>query len=773
MPSVLTLHAESTTHDAVSITHRIPLLGPRRASFFALLIPVAGTNEAARAYLARLTTTMENIARADDLLTPEHDTKRATEPDAWLAAFVQRLQTVLRKEDDSTRRKRSIPLHAAIGLTCQAQGRRTVIVTTAGGMRVRIASRNARGVVSSADVVTPEPPSVPLAFSHAMSGTLGPHDALLIGTDDAQEQLPAAALKRAFSRNTMSETVARVHQALQKNPIEASLLMVCGSSAQPVERSHASMESFIHTAALTEGFLTPKLGPSIRRYVRAARKTGTMLVAARPRRTTRRGRTTTRTNALMPAVIQSIRFTFQTIRVTLTGVGALIVDALRLIGIGTLRILHATHRAGALLQAWRKRASAEHAESHAPLEAKPSTPRAPHWRSTPVHALHYGIAAVMAARARFIALPRQSQRLLIMAIGFGLLFTSSTLALWRQNVTEQDVTSYNVLIAKIEELRSVAEARLLFGDRDEARSSFADAAALVTVLPRDSRARRERAERLSEEVTSSLDRARLLTHLEHPLSVTSGAQLGFTLLPDMVLVDRKLVLLSADRTQLTTFNPRTGDADAQRIVPVPQLSGVVRMLAMDDRTVLLIDEYAKVVSVAVANGAMTSSSIVAPPERIVDAAFFQQRLYLLHANGAITRHVRTAAGFNAGSVWLRAPEQSAGRAHLLVNGSAVLSMENGSVARYLAGNRSDTNYTETIDPPLSGPVLLAGRSESDTFFLGTPQDGRIIVMRDGGRLVGQLQSDAFLGMSAITLAGDGASLFIMAADAVYVVVPPT
>ncbi|MDO8424909.1 MAG: hypothetical protein Q7T01_00085 [bacterium] len=783
MSSVLLMHTAAEHQHAASISQPIALLTPRRARFFALLAPVGDHQSAATsAYLDRIVTTMENIAGANDLLTAADGGRNAGDPEAWFAAYVQRIHAALAEHGPEGKQRRAFPMHAVIGITYHAQGRRAITVAAAGGMHVRLAARNAHGNVAIGDIITPEAPTVPLHFAHAMSGFLGPHDALLVGAAAAHEVLDDTIVRRALARQTMSDAAARIQQALRDATVPGTLLVVCGSSTKPADHSQASMESFIQTAALTEGFLTPRLGPSLRRYFVNARRTGTMIAAAtvRPRRRHRGSRRAAAPRRILPAIVQAIRFAFQTVRVAVTSTLALVADAVRLIGIGTIRTIRGAQQLRATvreLPAVARGHAAAHENDAAPAtaaaRARDIIGNLQIMVPTPAHTRDAVMHAVRSARTQYRALPRQSQYLLVLAVGFGLLFTASTFALWRRNIAEADIASYNALIGRIEELRSVAEARLLFGDRDEARGAFVDATALAASLPHDSRARRERAARLEEELTSSLDRARLLTRIEQPLAVAASGALPFTTIRSTTVIGNVLVAIAPDATQVVTIEPKTGAITAQRVVPVPQLANDFRVLPFDDRSILLIDRNAEIALVNARTGAMTSASIASPPAAIRDAALFQQRLYLLHEDGSITRHLRTAGGFGTGTSWLRASDATALHEKLFVNGAAYAATRSGDLAQYLAGRRSDIDFAPHIDPPLRSTPLIAGAADAEILYLGVPTDGRIIALRDDGRLVGQLQSDAFIGMSALALAHDSASLFILANDTIYAAIPPT
>lgn len=781
MASIMVLQPERTADGLLqAVTLPVPVLGAARAKFFAVITapPRAGGSapqhhrRGSEGYRALVATAIENIAGADDL---------PTTPDAWLAAVVARVHTALRDT-----RKRAAPLSACLGISSMDGGRRAVALTASGAMAVRLVARDARGAITIAPVIAAEPLAAILDFTHAIDGTLGPHDALLIGPTEFHDALHPALLRRAFASRTPGDAVAALARALREAPHAAPGLIVCGSSIEQSQRSHASMETFLRTAYSTETFLTPKLGPVLRRYAEQVRHTMSLARSTRAPRRVRGGQRQRTRHRVLPLVLQTIRLAFHTVAVALRSAGAMTLDALRLAllsAAASVRVLRRAHRAAA---------TAVHAAraAHADVPTPPARPQAPtpatlrarltaiperarrawsHMRSA--HATSLIPILLAAGRTRYAALPRASQRLLLLTIAFALLFAISTGALWRRQIVDADVAAYNTTIAHIEELRSVGEARLLFGDRIAARDAFTEASSLVTTLPDTSRTRRDHIALLSRELAASLDRARLLTRIARPLEVTrAGAGIPFAAIGGVTMLGSELAVLDAAGASIARVNLRSGDATTVALVSALALTAPVTITALDDRSLLLIDREVRAAIADARTGAVTPVAIDAPPPRIADATVFRGRLYLLHEDGAVTRHDRTAGGFSRGSSWLRSASlPNPGR--IMVNGALYASSTTGALARFVAGRASDVDLLEAIDPPLSATSMLASPPDAEVIAVGVPSDGRVVLVRDDGRLVSQVQSDAFRSMIGIAADPTGTSLYVATGSAIYVVAP--
>ncbi len=234
----------------------------------------------------------------------------------------------------------------------------------------------------------------------------------------------------------------------------------------------------------------------------------------------------------------------------------------------------------------------------------------------------------------------------------------------------------------------------------------------------------------------------------------------------------RLVAAAADGSAVAVIDPRSGAVTPYSFTS-PQLpSHPLRALILDDRSILLRDANAHAVRIDIRAGTATAITIEQPPPEIRDAALFQGRLYLLHADGGITRHVRTTGGFSRGTVWLRSGDAPPGVRRLTVAGPVFLSSGDGALAVYFSGRRRDTDLRKDIDPPLTNASLLTAPPDGDLLYLGDPTDGRIVAVRANGELIGQIQSDVFRGMTDFSVDATGAALYVLHGNEISVVIPP-
>lgn len=757
-------------------TVSLPLtgLGPDHVRFFAIVTNATGRGGDRRA--ASIATAIENLALEER--QPQSTSRSPRTATTWFAAYVRRLQEHLHHE----RTDAFDGIGICVGVASTHGSRITLSLAPAGGIAAFVIAGGARRASTTIPIIEP-PTTGSVRFSHTIDGTIGPHDALIVGSTALANTDVRQSCVRSLTRHTITDAVVELRRMLPKDTGAAA---ITGTPTTP-PRSQQSMNVFLATATSTEQFLTPRLGPMLHQYVAQLRSTTSLVMRRRSRHAPKR--------RLLPIIQHAAQLIVRTVIVAARSLGAMVVDGLRLLSIAVVRSARTLHRIHIewllpLLTARGKTSGVERASSPGVEEERsdgktPGVRRAPDVEPAPTRASREPTVSrlksqvlrlksyALSLRSWYSSLPPTSQRLFLLTVLFAGLFLISTGTLWRRRTHETTVTAYNTTIATIEELRSVAEARLLFGDRSAARDALREAEAALITLPRTSRARRERATVLDGEIRAALDRARLVTQIQQPLRVGRGGEGGipFAEIGSLAVVGTQLVATAADGSTVAVLDPRGGVTKSYDLTArLP--SRPLRALTLDDRSILLIDAGAHVVRVDIRSGSAAAITIEQPPPGIRDAALFQGRLYLLHTDGTITRHARTTGGFGRGTTWLQASNAPPNVQRLFVAGPVFLASGDGALAVYFAGRRRDVELLKNVDPPLTAAALLTAPFDQDLLYLGDPIEGRAIALKTNGELIGQIQSDVFRNMTYLAVDTTGAAIYVLHGNEISVIVPP-
>lgn len=783
MVEVIPLGAGDPSAPVHTIVLPIPIVGSGSGRFFAVIVEDHGPRGAVRR-AAHLATTMENLAEREDL---------PREPAAWFGAYINCVREELRGRRDVEHP----PLSICLGIAYPHGEVTALTLARAGAIGAFLMLRHAVGQQGSmaagtapVDVLEPAAPTSTPRFDSAVDGAIRPGDLLIIGTAALVGRATRSVIVQSCVNHTPSEAAPLIERALLRDHPAARGIIVSVNAATGQPRSQRSMDTFLATATSTERFLTPRLGPMLHQYVAQLRSTTSLVIRQRSRRAPRR--------SLLPIVQHVMRLTVRTVVVAARSIGAMVVDGLRILSIAAVRSARTLHRIHIkwFLPLLAARGKTSGVDGKTP-DVEPAPARASGERARGVILPDSSIGGraqgtiyvvrttftsqisrlkshVADLRSWYRSLPLTSQRLFLLTVLFAALFLISTGALWRRRTHETTVTAYNTTIATIEELRSVAEARLLFGDRAAARDALREAEAALTTLPRTSRARRERAVVLDGEIRAALDRARLVTRIQQPLRVGRGGEGGipFAEIGNLSVVGTQLVAAAADGSAVAVLDPRGGATKSYDLAATKLPSRPLRTLTLDDRSIMLIDAGAHTMRVDVRSGSATTMTIEQPPPGIRDAALFQGRLYLLHTDGTITRHARTTGGFGRGTTWLQASNAPPNVRRLFVAGPVFLASGDGALAAYFAGRKRDTDLRKDIDPLLTATALLAAPPDQELLYLGDPIEGRIIALKTSGELIGQIQSDAFRNMTDLAINPTGTAIYVLHGNEISVMVPP-
>jgi hypothetical protein len=731
MPVVVPISPQQSKRGVAAMSQSIHGLKDVRARFFGLLTFLKSNSPSAERYVAQLSTAIENIALGEDL--PD-------DPEAWFRAFILRIH-----DQCSPQQKDQFNVSACLGIAWSLPTRTQITLVTSGEILAAVLTCRSGASVIRVTVAEPTRPKSTLQFHHTIDGALGPRDVVVIGTASLKKPLEEAVVSLRCPKNR-----ERILPTVQEH-ITAQAPSLVGFIVAPETpgfSSHASMQSFLQLADSTDALLTPRLGPMMRRYFSQVRST---LRSSRPGNRSRRR--PPKSQQMVTVLLRIVQLCYSTIRIVARAGFAMTIDATHL----TARGLHAAAK-------FVRQLLAQHTK-------KRSMPIGE--RLNPKRLLRAIPSRIASTRQSLNRLPPLSRTLLIAAGVFAILFLSSTALLWRRKTVERDILAYNQTVAQIEELRSVAEARLLFSDYTSSREAIQEAMRIAETLPTTSRARRERTTLLAEELEASLDRARQIVRLDQPLQVaSSNADPTSRMSNDIALHRDKLLTLSESLSTLVQTLPRTGEATVIELTPTPSLERPVRILPYDDRLVLLIDRRARSVIIDVNTGNVSPMIIESPPPTITDAGVFRSRLYLLQEDGTITRHARTAGGFSAGTTWKQADHSTEPSLALAVASTILVYRNDGTSTSYLAGRPKIDSLLDGVDPPMKSVTSARPLRDGDAWALADSDSGRIAIVRNDGILQGQLQSESFIGLEGIDATADGNAIYVLSQGAISLIVPP-
>lgn len=637
-------------------------------------------------------------------------------------------------------------LHCLVGAIWQDQ----LIISTAGRMMSYVLRRGRMHDMLGSGVTAPNPLRI---FSNIVEGQLTDQDSLLFCTPTVLDYFSLEKLRRTIVEHTPAEAVRMLETALlgseQQLALGALLLKIEGRvETLPVAvparldlgRSSTvapqqSMDSLIARERATEQLLTPSVWPSIRdtagqftRSMRTLIRTRLLrrpakrsLPASSPTMATRQG--STRPN-LVPR--------WAAIRQTFSRVGQ--------------------HVQGLLSRLWQaiprsRRSTSGDSLSPVRLTGGPSWPnRAVRW---------------------WRSLRTQQRRVVV--IGGLLIFVFAAVTVLRNNGLTPTSARRDTTISQIEDHLTKAEAALLYGGDETARSNLNDAATLVATLPKRTKSDRVELQTINNRLQTVRSQLSHLVTVSNPEIIAQLAETAPTVRPQQLYWTGDLVF---------SYDPS-------------RQSGILLDLGTTDTPTLLhntIDTGEPTTGAVVANGTILFATerqgfvelnLAKDTWRPIDAtwpsgtftvqglSFFQSRLYVLDRTaGDIIRFSRGTNSLGTGSRWLKEPASLKSARAISVDGSLFILQPNGVVEEYFNGRQGEFSLA-SVDPVLKNPTRLWTSADVTHLYLVDPANHRIVVFDKNGKLVRQYQSGSWTALADIAVSESTKTVLVLSGTTLY------
>src|SRR3989338_5615270 len=370
---------------------------------------------------------------------------------------------------------------------------------------------------------------------------------------------------------------------------------------------------------------------------------------------------------------------------------------------------------------------------------------------------------------KFKALPKSSQILLIITIILGVLFLNSLIWLGLKNSAQKRFETNNQFILDAENKKNEALATLIYRDENQARLLLIQAKELITSLKGTTKSQQNQVGQLISEISNELSKLQHLTEIAEPIQIINfqnldaGAKIApFAVLNQKILYtqnqrNKALYQANLDRRIVTAFQ-------SVEINPGILIFGVLA----GENEMLFISEEKKAFSFNPINQIIKPLKIsISHDDKIIDSAFFNNRLYLLNsAKNQIDRYPKAADGFDSGANWLSEPTDLSKGVALTVDGAVYILKNNGEIAKFQNGKSVEFNL-DLIDPKLSGPTKIKTTENSKYLYLLDPPTKRLVVIDKEGNLIKQYTSAVFDNLKDFIFSEADKKIYLLSASTVF------
>lgn len=592
-------------------------------------------------------------------------------------------------------------------------------------------------------------------FSNIVEGKLEDQDKLLLCTPTVLDYFSLEKLRRTLADHTPAESVRILETSLlgSDSPVAlaALLLQIEGHLEAPLLNPippreigrpstvapQRSMESLIARERATEQLLTPSIWPSVRdtghQFWSAVNRFIRMTILRRP---PKRALPAGQVRASVSADPRQSRpgKTIKYIRLTARRLQVLI--------IGKLQILRST---------WQRRKTRRHLQETgiSPALPKPGG----HWLHTLV--------------GSFKRLARTQQ--LIITGALVLVFVFTAVIINSNRTPAFQAGQIDQLILEIEEHLTKAEAALLYGGDDTARTQIKSATDKIGRLPAKSKDQRTQISELTDRAKTVQTQLQKMVTIQNPEIVAQLAEVAPTLRPaQLYLAGPQIFAYDPGKQTGVKINLETTDAPVvirNSIDTGQPTTGVT----ISETNILFATERLGFVELNLETDLWRPLDATWPSgaHTVQGIAFFQNRIYALdRASGTIIRFARGANSLGVGTSWLKetAPLQTA--RGLAVDGSIFVLQPNGQVQEYFNGRLGEFALVG-IDPVLKNPTRIFTSVTSSKIYLVDPANKRLVVFDKNGKLVRQYQSSSWGSLADVAVNEGSKTAFIMNGTTLY------
>lgn len=332
---------------------------------------------------------------------------------------------------------------------------------------------------------------------------------------------------------------------------------------------------------------------------------------------------------------------------------------------------------------------------------------------------------------------------------------------------EAKKAQYNNLISVIEEKKSDAEARILYGEETRALEVLQETKKLVENLPQDTKKEREKINELNADIDEILLKLRKITAVQAELVVDLSQTKAEVKATQFVWFDNKLVAFGPEDDTLYFINPLTKDVELKKHETITGLKAA-DVPKEDDKIVFIANgnelvEYDKETQV------LSNKTIAYQNDEadIKDISIYNRRAYILDiANDQIYKHGQTQTGYDRGTNWVTNKSGSLANAVSLTVDGDIFVLTDNNVLKFFGGEQ-DSFEVRGVDPILENPTEIWTYSDVDNLYIAEPTNKRIVVINKEGNFVGQYTSDQWSNPTSMIIEENEKTVFVLDNNKVY------
>lgn len=369
-------------------------------------------------------------------------------------------------------------------------------------------------------------------------------------------------------------------------------------------------------------------------------------------------------------------------------------------------------------------------------------------------------------RNKLRTVPNFSKILLGIAGILLVLFTFSIIYFKQQQGQTINQKDYQNLISQIEDKKNQAESDLIYGNEDKAKTSIAQAQALLATLPVESKKEKDTYEALNGEILKIVAKLRHITVIENPnlIADLANSQENNVNIQNIIYQNNSITAFNSANNSNYQVDLSTNSV-SQNVSNLSDMGAILKARIIENNIAIYT---AGNNFVTFKDGKYTPISVSLPANAILaDFADYNGRLYVTDTiSNQIYRLAKNDTGYDQGLTWLKSAQDLKDIIAMSIDTSIWLLDKKGLVLKFTKGNKQAFEI-KNLDPILESPTRLFTNDQTNFIYILEPKQKRIVVLDKTGNMAAQYYSDTFNNLQDFSLDETNKKIYIANDNKIY------
>lgn len=316
----------------------------------------------------------------------------------------------------------------------------------------------------------------------------------------------------------------------------------------------------------------------------------------------------------------------------------------------------------------------------------------------------------------------------------------------------------------IEIILNEAESKLIYGDKETAKSLIIDAETKLTAQKISSSEEQQFATSLQLKLTNLVAKIRQITVINEPTVLyTAPTTSPSSILDGLAKSGDMLYVANSNNNTITSINTREksnsllNGTTSSPIVQFHEYDGNILAVSKDNKFYKISDSSIKNISVS-----LQSSDLVS------DFTYYNDRLYnLVPSKNQIFRHAKEGENYGSAVTWIQESGIDISKAiGVGIDTRVWVALSDGGIVKFFKGLKQ-AFATSAIDPELKNINKFQKRESQKYLYILDSKENRIIVLDDTGALITQYFSEKLNNITSFYADEENKTIYLTNGDSVY------